>query len=62
MRREDVLYDGGRMLWVNRRPVFDPVVVRRELQSQDRNRGMVDHCQCGAAMSAFTCRVNVSTW
>jgi hypothetical protein len=27
-----VLYDVGRVLWVNRRPVFDPVVVRRELQ------------------------------
>lgn len=32
MRRRGVLYDVGRVLWVNWRPVFDPVVVRRELQ------------------------------
>ena len=32
MRRKGVLYDVGRVLWVNWRPVFDPAVVRRELQ------------------------------
>ena len=32
MRRRGVLYDVGRVLWVNWRPAFDPVVVRRELQ------------------------------
>jgi hypothetical protein len=32
VRRKGVLYDVGRVLWVNWRPVFDPVVVRRELQ------------------------------
>jgi hypothetical protein len=32
MRRRGVLYDVGRVLWVNWRPVFDPLVVRRELQ------------------------------
>ncbi|WP_432843319.1 hypothetical protein [Dactylosporangium sp. CA-092794] len=32
MRRKGVLYDAGRVLWVNWRPVFDPAVVRRELR------------------------------
>jgi len=32
MRRKGVLYDVGRVLWGNWRPVFDPAVVRRELQ------------------------------
>ena len=32
MRRNGVLYDVGRVLWVNWRPVFDPAVVRRELR------------------------------
>lgn len=33
MRRKGVLYDVGRVLWgINWRPVFDPVVVGRELQ------------------------------
>lgn len=32
MRRRGVLYDVGRVLGVNWRPVFDPVVVRRELR------------------------------
>ncbi|MFG1647896.1 hypothetical protein ACGFMK_47055 [Amycolatopsis sp. NPDC049252] len=32
MKRRGVLYDVGRVLWGNWRPVFDPAVVRRELQ------------------------------
>jgi hypothetical protein len=32
VNRRGVLYDVGRVLWVNWRPVFDPAVVRRELQ------------------------------
>jgi hypothetical protein len=32
MKRKGVLYDVGRVLGINWRPVFDPVVVRRELQ------------------------------
>jgi hypothetical protein len=32
MNRRGVLYDVGRVLWVNWRPVFDPEVVRRELR------------------------------
>ncbi len=32
MKRKGVCYDAGRVLYRNWRPVFDPTIVRRELE------------------------------